>query len=47
MSVDLSGLPTTATVGTAYSGTIKCTNSASATGSATNATCSISGLPAG
>ena len=28
MSVDLSGLPTTATVGTPYSGTIKCTNSA-------------------
>ena len=47
MSVDLSGLPTTATVGTPYSGTIKCTNSAGATASAASATCSVSGLPAG
>jgi outer membrane autotransporter protein len=47
MSVDLSGLPTTATVGTSYSGTIKCTNSAGATASAASATCSVSGLPAG
>jgi len=47
MSVDLSGLPTTATVGTSYSGTIKCANSAAATASATSATCTVSGLPAG
>ena len=47
MQPDLTGLPTTATVGTPYSGTIKCTNSATATASAAAATCSISGLPAG
>ena len=47
MSVDLTGLPLVATVGTPYSGTIKCTNSAAATASATNGTCSVSGLPAG
>ncbi|MEQ1613199.1 MAG: autotransporter domain-containing protein, partial [Hyphomicrobiaceae bacterium] len=47
MSVDLSGLPTAATVGTLYSGTIKCTNSAGATASAISATCGVSGLPAG
>lgn len=47
MSVDLSGLPLTATVGVAYSGVVKCTNSAAATTAATAATCTISGLPAG
>ena len=47
MFVDVSGLPTTATVGTPYSGTIKCTNSASATAPGLSAICSISGLPAG
>ncbi len=47
MQPDLTGLPATATVGTAYAGTIKCTNSATATASATNATCSVSGLPPG
>ena len=47
MTPDLSGLPATASVGTAYSGTIKCTNSATATASAAAATCAISGLPPG
>jgi large repetitive protein len=47
MVPDLSGLPATATVGTPYSGTVKCTNSASATASAANATCTVSGLPPG
>lgn len=47
MSVDLSGLPTSASIGVPYSGTIKCTNNSSASASATNATCSTSGLPAG
>jgi uncharacterized repeat protein (TIGR01451 family) len=47
MAPDLSGLPTSLTVGVAYTGTIKCTNVASATAPATNATCSVSTLPAG
>ena len=47
MTPDLSGLPTTATVGVAYAGTIKCTNNAAATASATNASCAVSGLPPG
>ena len=47
MSTDLSGLPATATAGSPYSGTIKCTNNAFASASATSATCSITGLPAG
>ncbi len=47
MAPDLTGLPTTATVGVAYTGTILCTNSGTATASATAATCTISGLPAG
>ncbi len=47
MAPDLTGLPTTATVGTAYAGTILCRNSATATASATAASCSVSGLPAG
>ena len=47
MSPDLSGLPQTLTVGTAYSGTILCTNNSGATAPASNATCSVSGLPAG
>ncbi|MBP8295829.1 MAG: hypothetical protein KAX84_06950 [Burkholderiales bacterium] len=47
MAVDLSGLPATATVGVPYAGTILCTNGALATAPATNATCSVGGLPAG
>jgi hypothetical protein len=47
MAVDLSGLPLTATAGVAYSGVVKCTNSAAATAAATAATCTVAGLPAG
>jgi len=47
MTPDLTGLPTTASIGVPYTGTIRCTNSATATASATAATCSVSGLPAG
>ncbi len=47
MTPNLSGLPTTATVGVPYSGTVLCTNNAGATAPASNATCAISGLPAG
>lgn len=47
MSPDLSGLPATATVGVPYAGTVLCTNSASATGAAINASCNITGLPPG
>ena len=46
MSVSLSSLPTSATVGAAYSGTVVCTNAAGGA-AATSATCSVSGLPAG
>lgn len=47
--VSTSGLPTTATVGTPYSGTYTCSNTptASATGDATNASCDITNLPTG
>ena len=41
------GMPTTISVGVPYNGTIRCTNSAAVTLSATGATCSVSGLPAG
>jgi hypothetical protein len=45
MSVSLSDLPDTATVGTPYSGSITCTNTG--TVAATNATCTASGGPPG
>lgn len=45
MVVDVSGLPTSATIGVAYSGSYSCTNAGGAI--ATAATCSVSGLPAG
>lgn len=47
MAISLSGLPNTATVGTAYSGTYTCTNNGAIAASAAT-TCTItSGLPAG
>ena len=45
MAVDASGLPLTATVGTAYSGTYTCANSGAS--SAANASCDAANLPAG
>ena len=47
MSVSLGGLPATAQVGAPYSGSFSCANSVGATADATNATCGVSGLPAG
>ena len=46
MGIDLSGLPATATAGTAYSGSFTCTNSGNAAATA-GTSCSVSGLPAG
>ena len=46
MGIDLGGLPETATVGTPYTGTFRCTNGG--TGAAASGTlCSVNGLPAG
>ncbi len=45
MVVDVSGLPTSAVIGTSYAGSYSCTNAGGS--SATSATCSINGLPAG
>jgi len=45
MQPNLAGLPTAAEVGVAFSGTVLCTNNGPAT--ATSATCSVAGLPAG
>jgi hypothetical protein len=45
MAVDVTGLPTAATAGTAYSGSYTCTNNGPA--GATSATCDAAGLPAG
>lgn len=45
MSPDISGLPATATVGAAYSGTVTCNNSGPDL--AADATCVVTGLPAG
>ena len=45
MAVSLAGLPPTATVGLAYSGSFTCTNAGS--GAAANAQCGVAGLPAG
>lgn len=49
LSVNVSGLPTTATDGFAYSGSFTCSNTtdAFASGNATDATCDISNLPPG
>ena len=46
MSISLAGLPTSATVGTAYTGTFTCTNVGTAAASA-GTTCAVTGLPAG
>ncbi len=46
MAISLAGLPATATVGVAYSGSFTCTNSGTAAASA-GTTCTVSGLPAG
>lgn len=47
MSIDLSGLPTTADLNQPYTGSFTCTNSTAATNAATVASCAIGGLPAG
>jgi len=47
MSIDLSGLPTTADLNQPYTGSFTCTNDATSTAPATSATCAVSGLPAG
>ncbi len=47
MAIDLSGLPTTASIGTAYTGSFTCTNAIAPSVAATAATCSLAGLPAG
>lgn len=49
MVANASGLPTTASVGQAYTGSFTCSNTsiASATGDAASATCDITNLPAG